>query len=561
MRNFLMRLRVGKKLQVAFTIVIGIFVVAIIASFFFLMRISNCLTQFYNVPYQNKVATAEIRKNTQSSSKNLLWAATTEVESETKQHVDDASSDMDTLNENVEFISKNFTNKELVNQLTEASTKIQSLMDQLIELTLKDANEEALLLFNGEYKEAMDNIQNINQSIVDFSDKKATKDYNSAMAMKNFALITMIVLTAVSILLAIYLATSVSANLTNPILKLEKATESLSNGELDIDITYESADELGVLSKNFRNTCSTLKAIISDLGFILHELSSNNLDVDSKCPEQYKGAFKPLLDNLTSTFVSLSHTFSQINESTEQVSMGSTQLAESAQGLAEGASEQASAVEELQATVSDVSVQIDNNTKEVKNVDKHVKEVGAEAEISNKQMQEMTEAMKRIRDTSKQIGEIIAGIEDIASQTNLLSLNAAIEAARAGEAGKGFAVVADQIRQLADESAKSAVNTRELIETAMSEVESGNSITEKTAQSLSNVIKGVLDIQESINIVTQASEKQAEAAKQISEGTVQISSVVQNNSAVAEETSATSEELSAQATTLNTLVSMFTLKK
>lgn len=183
-----------------------------------------------------------------------------------------------------------------------------------------------------------------------------------------------------------------------------------------------------------------------------------------------------------------------------------------------------------------------------------------EAQVSRGEMEKMTSAMERISETSKQIAGIISEIEDIASQTNLLSLNAAIEAARAGEAGRGFAVVADQIRKLAEDSAKSAVNTKDLIETSLKEVEIGSNITEETAQSLKRVIDGLEQIAESVEKSSEASDAQKETIDQIAEGIEQISGVVQSNSAVAEETSATSEELSAQATNLNELVGKFELK-
>ena len=175
-------------------------------------------------------------------------------------------------------------------------------------------------------------------------------------------------------------------------------------------------------------------------------------------------------------------------------------------------------------------------------------------------MKGLTDAMQRINETSKQISDIIGEIEDIASQTNLLSLNAAIEAARAGEAGRGFAVVADQIRKLADDSAQSAVHTRELIETSLQEIEKGNQITDKTAEALQKVVEGIEDLANESKKSMEESHAQADAMAQIEQGIEQISTVVQNNSATAEETSATSEELSAQATNMNELTDAFRLR-
>ena len=172
----------------------------------------------------------------------------------------------------------------------------------------------------------------------------------------------------------------------------------------------------------------------------------------------------------------------------------------------------------------------------------------------------MTEAMGRISETSLKIGAVITEIEDIADQTNLLSLNASIEAARAGEAGRGFAVVADQIRTLAEQSAKAAVNTKALIEGSIHEIEVGNKAAERTAEVLSSVVEDIHAIAQTAKGLSEVSKQQAESMEQAEEGVARISEVVQSNSATAEEASATSEELSAQAVSMDELVAQFRLR-
>lgn len=174
---------------------------------------------------------------------------------------------------------------------------------------------------------------------------------------------------------------------------------------------------------------------------------------------------------------------------------------------------------------------------------------------------EKSTLMSRINETSEKIGAIITQIEDIASQTNLLSLNASIEAARAGEAGKGFAVVADQIRNLAEQSAKSAVDSKALIEAAIHEVGDGNMYAEKASTSLREVVDGIQAIADSAKKIKEISIEQADSMEQVEATAERIAEVVQNNSAAAQETSATSEELTAQATTLSGMVSVFKLRQ
>ena len=131
-------------------------------------------------------------------------------------------------------------------------------------------------------------------------------------------------------------------------------------------------------------------------------------------------------------------------------------------------------------------------------------------------MNDLLKEMEHITEISKEIGNIITDIEDIASQTNLLSLNASIEAARAGEAGRGFAVVADQIGKLAADSAKSAVNTRDLIDKTLVEIEKGNMITRTTAESFNQIIADMESFAELAENTMEKANSQAESLEQIS---------------------------------------------
>ena len=374
-----------------------------------------------------------------------------------------------------------------------------------------------------------------------------------------------IVIIVVLVLLSIWfnnarLQKILSKMLVEPIADLVVASEKIASGDFEIGTPYESGDELGELSDSFETAAGVLKKVVTDLYGIVKQFSDGNFDVHSTCPEAYVGQLRSVLDELDEMVDKVSTTMHGIQESSGQVSAGSNQLAESAQDIAEGATNQAAAVEELVATVDEVTNQVLENTKSTDIVHDKAKQVGQEAANSQKKMGELVEAMKKINSTTQNIEKIIADIENIASQTNLLSLNASIEAARAGEAGRGFAVVADQIRQLAEESANSAVESKRLIEESLNEVEVGNRVTKETGDAM-NEVMDELDkiIQEVANIRT-ASDRQAVSVKEIRKGVEDINDVIQSNSAAAQETSATSEELSASATTLNELLENFKLR-
>ena len=374
-------------------------------------------------------------------------------------------------------------------------------------------------------------------------------------------IIALVVIGIVASALFVVFEKVISKSLRQPINELQEAANKLSNGDLNIEITYESKDELGELAVDFRTALANLKSIVGDSGVILNSMANGNFTVDSSIEDSYVGEFSGLLGCMKTVNVDLSGSLNKITSTSEQVELGAQQLADSAQALAEGATDQAAAIEQLTATIENVTNIAVESAETAQTAAKEMSTAEVTARASKEDMQKLLDAMEKITETSMEIQLIIEDIEDIASQTNLLALNASIEAARAGEAGRGFTVVAEQIGKLAADSARSAINTKELINKALSEVKNGNEITNKTAEVISKVVNDMTDFAKAAEGSAQASRTQADMLKQVVEGIEQISAVVQNNSAAAEETSAVSEELLAQATVLKGAASGFVIRE
>lgn len=559
MEEFYRKLKVGTKLKYAFTTVIVTLAIAVVVSLVSIVKMNVDTYKFYKEAYANSTLQMEIRKDIQLVGKYILWSMTTDDASSTQSYSNLAQKYADQVGKNVTALEKSYNDKKKVAELKDAIEELKKQRAAVIELAKRNKNDEALALFNSDYNDATEKIQDILVDIGKVASADAKSQYTSARVTGIVSIILMILIGAGTVAFSNVIRTTITGIMLKPIQELEGAAEKLKAGQLDVEINYESPDELGKLAGNFRQACKTLEVIVQDTSYLLGEMAEGNFNVSSNNAQIYIGNFRQQYESISKLKHELSDTLTQINEASEQVASGSGQLAGGAQALAEGATDQAGAVEELTATVESVSGIAESSAESASGAYQMVRTAVEQADQSREELQALTNAMERISSTSQEIQNIIGSIEEIASQTNLLSLNASIEAARAGEAGKGFAVVADQIGKLAGDSAQAAVNTRDLIEKSLQEIENGNQITEKTVAALNKILESMNDFANAVKGASESSTEQADMLKQIEQGIEQISSVVQSNSAAAEETSATSQELSAQSEGLKNLVGRFKL--
>ena len=419
------------------------------------------------------------------------------------------------------------------------------------------AQERALNELSSKYNSIYTKLESLlNVKVNEGNDLSTTLTIIAAVLMA--VIVFMIV---IAILLALKIGKGIARSIADPLGKLGERLKTFAAGDLSSDFPEaNTGDEVEAMTKDVILMADNLNVVIGDIGEVLGEMAAGNYAVKSKVPDRYTGDFQKLYESMRTMRNQMKDTLIAIGEASKQVSDGSGDLATASQSLAEGATDQALAVQELHATISDIKDGMEKSAESADDSFIKAQQYASEADHSKDEMHTMMKAMERINDTSTKIGNIISEIESIAAQTNLLSLNASIEAARAGEAGRGFAVVADQIRELADQSAKAAVDTRELIEGSLKEISDGNSSAERAANAIESVVEGIKQIADfSKNLKVMVGD-QTEAMRQAETGVNQISEVVQSNAATAQEASATSEELSAQATMLDELVGRFVLE-
>lgn len=376
--------------------------------------------------------------------------------------------------------------------------------------------------------------------------------------------IIFVVISAAGIAIAVvttFIGRVITDSITEPVAQIDAAVASLRKGELsNVDmLTYESEDEFGDTVRNLKEAMNILSDYVREISEEVKYIAQGNLTRNGDDITDFLGDFSELKHSLLFILKRFNSTLSEITNIAEKVSSNAKDVEEASKSLSDGATEQAGVIEELNATIDTVVSLAADTAKETKSASERVKASASKANEEREKMNGLLTEMERITEISKEIGNIITDIEDIASQTNLLSLNASIEAARAGEAGRGFAVVADQIGKLASDSAKSVINTRELIDKTLVEIGKGNAITRTTADAFNQIIADMESFAEMAQNTMEKANSQADSLEQIGQGIEQLSGVVQGTAASSEENTAISVNLADEAAKMQDRVNTFKL--
>ena len=439
--------------------------------------------------------------------------------------------------------------------------KYRGASDEILQLSREGKQQEASKLMTGEVYE---DYKSFSKKLTILRDKFQV-ELDQAKTMANVCtVIIFIVIVAAGLAIAVVttmIGKIITKSITEPVKQIDAAVASLRKGELsNVEmLTYESEDEFGDTIRNLKEAMGILADYVREISVEVKAIAQGDLTRNGDDITDFLGDFSELKTSLLYILKRFNSTLTEISNLAEQVSSNSSEVENASKSLADGATEQAGVIEELNATIDTVVDMAEDTAKETQNASARVKASANKANEEKEKMNELLTEMEHITEISKEIGNIITDIEDIASQTNLLSLNASIEAARAGEAGKGFAVVADQIGKLAADSAKSAVNTRDLIDKTLVEIENGNTITRTTADAFNQIIADMESFAEIAQNTMEKANSQAESLEQIGQGIEQLSGVVQGNAASSEENTAISINLAEGAAKMHDRVNIFKL--
>lgn len=458
-----------------------------------------------------------------------------------------------------ELSKRDITDEEwaILDRIAQMSERLVPLEEEAMAYAVKgDTAKAQSYVFSAEYQNTVSEINvETDKGIRQIQERKS--DQISMIGTVQIVIEILFVISFIYVIIRIInIIKFTQKELLDPIEKVSVEMGTLVQGDFSSKLDLRQDDsEVGVMVTAIGEMKQNLHGMIEEISETLEQMGSGNYNIDVQ--KEYVGEFGRIKRSFLKISEKMRETLLTIRDVSGQINRGSEQLACAAEDLAEGSTTQAGQVSDLVTVIEDMSKSMEHNAVEAEESVRVASKAGATLQTGYAKMQELKGAIGEISKCSEQIGTIIGAIEDIASQTNLLSLNAAIEAARAGEAGKGFAVVAEQVKNLAEESGKAARRTTELIGTTIEAVEKGIAIADETAENMDQVMDGAREATERMGEIAKMLVRDVEHMQEVNASITQVSAVVDNNSATSQETAAVSEQQKAQVETMVALMDKF----
>lgn len=444
-----------------------------------------------------------------------------------------------------------------LDETQEPHQKMHTLASEILELAANDQTA-AYKRFNEELKPLTEKvIQGLDKISTQY--KEIANQASEKMDRLIFIMIVLnIVCALVGFIVAIFYGTRSARQISRPITAVAEWSEKLSVGADEIDFDQQvlkgnEDNEIGSMIQSFQRMVDSIHENVE----VVKRLAQGDMTVFVNIRSQEDSLGR----NLYHLVQSNDFMFARIIEIAMSVATASQNIANASQTLADTASKQVVAINELNSSTDETRELVRQNGVEVQHATDLSHSILQDMQDSNAKMGLLVKSVDEINRSSQKIANVIKLIDDIAFQTNILALNAAVEAARAGEAGKGFAVVADEVRVLALKSADAANESKQLIEATMCATKDGSQISSEAFETFQHVVNDLDSIIETVNNISNSSQKQEDAISRIHEQVEFINESITSNLSVNEEAAAASTEMREDARLLEEEMNQFNLRQ